>query len=78
VLIFAESVHHGWEASRSSASKGDLVKKSPSSRVLKLHLNRETLRVLELPQLGKIAGGVEEDPSVTVKYTNCGSCNTGG
>jgi hypothetical protein len=44
---------------------------------VKLNLNRETLRILEQPLLGNIAGGVEE-PSATVRYSNCGSCNTGG
>jgi hypothetical protein len=43
---------------------------------IKLGLNRETLRILEHPLLGNVAGG--EDPSATVKYSNCGSCNTGG
>ena len=52
------------------------MKKSTLSPVLKLTLTRETLRVLESSQLGNAAGG-EEDPSVTVKYSNCGSCNTG-
>jgi hypothetical protein len=52
------------------------VKKSTvTSPILKLKLNRETLRVLEQTQLGDVAGG--DDPSVTVKYSNCGSCNTG-
>jgi hypothetical protein len=51
------------------------VKKSPLSPPLKLRLNRETLRLLEQSQLGDIAGG--DDPSVTIKYSNCGSCNTG-
>lgn len=53
------------------------MKKSTLIPVRKLHLNRETLRVLEQPMLGKVAGGQTEDPSVTVKYSNCGSCNTG-
>ena len=52
------------------------MKKSTLSPVLKLQLNRETLRVLEPPLLGNVAGG-DDDPSVTVKYSNCGSCNTG-
>jgi hypothetical protein len=43
---------------------------------VKLNLNRETLRILEQPLLGNVAGG-DEDPSATVKYSNCGSCNTG-
>jgi hypothetical protein len=51
------------------------VKKSTLSPVWKLKLNRETLRVLEQSLLGNVAGG--EDPSVTVRYSNCGSCNTG-
>jgi hypothetical protein len=42
---------------------------------LKLSLNRETLRILGQPLLGNVAGG--DDPSATVKYSNCGSCNTG-
>ena len=45
---------------------------------VKLNLNRETLRILEQSSLGNVAGGVTEDPSATVKYSNCGSCNTGG
>jgi hypothetical protein len=54
------------------------VKKSTvNSRILKLQLNRETLRVLEQSLLGNVVAAGEEDPSVTVKYTNCGSCNTG-
>jgi hypothetical protein len=60
---------------RLSASKGDTVKKSTLRLVVKLSLNRETLRVLEQSLLGNVAGG--EDPSVTVRYSNCGSCNTG-
>jgi len=54
------------------------VKKSTPTSVLKLRLNRETLRVLEQPLLGIVAGGDDPDPSVTVKYSNCASCNTGG
>jgi hypothetical protein len=54
------------------------VKKSTSSPILKLKLNRETLRVLEQSLLGNVGGGEQDpDPSVTVKYSNCGSCNTG-
>jgi len=44
---------------------------------MKLKLNRETLRVLEQSLLGNVAGGAEDPPSVTIKYSNCGSCNTG-
>ena len=75
MLRFADSTY-GFEASQLFASKGEPVKKSTLSPVLKLTLTRETLRVLEPSQLGNAAGGVE-DPSVTVKYSNCGSCNTG-
>jgi hypothetical protein len=39
---------------------------------LKLKLNRETLRVLALPRLEEVVGG-----TATIKYSNCGSCNTG-
>lgn len=53
------------------------MKKSTLSPISKLKLNRETLRNLEQSLLGNVAGGAEEDPSVTVKYSNCGSCNTG-
>lgn len=42
----------------------------------KLSLHRETLRVLERPQLEVAVGGAEE-PSATIRYSNCGSCNTG-
>jgi hypothetical protein len=41
-----------------------------------LKLSRETLRILAQPFLENVAGG--EDPSATVRYSNCGSCNTGG
>ena len=53
------------------------MKKSTVSPVMKLKLNRETLRVLEQSLLGNVAGGAEDPPSVTIKYSNCGSCNTG-
>ena len=53
-----------------------MKKSTASSPILKLKLNRETLRVLEQTQLGDVAGG-DDPPSVTVKYSNCGSCNTG-
>jgi len=43
---------------------------------IKLSVNRETLRILEQPLLRNVAGG-EDEPSATVKYSNCGSCNTG-
>jgi hypothetical protein len=42
---------------------------------MKLNLNRETLRVLENLHLVVAAG--DEGPSATVRYSNCGSCNTG-
>ena len=45
---------------------------------VKLNLNRETLRILEQHSLGNVAGGVTDEPSATVRYSNCGSCNTGG
>lgn len=48
------------------------MKKSTPSLKLKIH--RETLRVLEKPQL-EMAAGAEE--SATVRFSNCGSCNTG-
>lgn len=55
------------------------MKKSALKPDLKLKLNRETLRILAPPQLGGIFGGGEtDDPSVTIRYSNCGSCNTGG
>jgi len=45
---------------------------------LKLSLNRETLRVLENLRLVVAAGeAAGEEPSATVRYSNCGSCNTG-
>lgn len=39
-----------------------------------LKLSRETLRVLETPELVVAA---DDDGSATVRYSNCGSCNTG-
>ena len=50
------------------------MQKSARKTELKLKIARETLRVLETPQL-VAAGAVEE--SATVRYSNCGSCNTG-
>jgi hypothetical protein len=57
-----------------SASKEKAMQKSARKTELKLKIARETLRVLEAPQL-VAAGAVEE--SATVRYSNCGSCNTG-
>jgi hypothetical protein len=51
------------------------MKKSALKTNLKLKVSRETLRVLETPQLMVAAGDVEG--SATVRYSNCGSCNTG-
>jgi hypothetical protein len=51
------------------------MKKSALNAKLKLKVTRETLRVLETPQLVVIAGN--EEASATVRYSNCGSCNTG-
>jgi hypothetical protein len=42
---------------------------------LKLRINRETLRVLGQPQLDAVVAGLVD--SATVRYSNCGSCNTG-
>jgi hypothetical protein len=53
------------------------MKKNVAQPGPKLKLNRETLRLLEEPRLGEAVGGDTEDPSVTVRYSNCGSCNTG-
>jgi len=51
------------------------MKKSALNVELKLKVNRETLRVLETPQL--VAAGADAEASATVRYSNCGSCNTG-
>jgi hypothetical protein len=51
------------------------MQKSALKKGLKLKVSRETLRVLETPQLVVVAGNVEV--SATVRYSNCGSCNTG-
>ena len=49
------------------------MKKSAHNVDLKLVISRETLRILETPQL--VVAAV--DASATVRYSNCGSCNTG-
>jgi hypothetical protein len=48
-----------------------------STPKFKLSVSRETLRILETPEL--VVAGVEEGLviSATVRYSNCGSCNTG-
>jgi hypothetical protein len=51
------------------------MQKSTLKTDLKLKIFRETLRVLETPQLVAAGGNVEA--SATVRYSNCGSCNTG-
>lgn len=51
------------------------MQKSTLKTGLKLKISRETLRVLEAPQLAAAAGNAEG--SATVRYSNCGSCNTG-
>jgi hypothetical protein len=43
---------------------------------VKLTISRETLRILENPE--RIVAAVEDAViSATVRYSNCGSCNTG-
>jgi hypothetical protein len=64
-----------YEADACPASKEKPMKKSALNVKLKLQVNRETLRVLETPQL--VAAGADAEPSATVRYSNCGSCNTG-
>jgi len=39
----------------------------------KLILNRETVRKLDVSELGTVAAG---DPYVTAQYTNCSGCST--
>jgi hypothetical protein len=51
------------------------MKKGVVKEKMKLKISRETLRVLETPQLVAAEGNVEA--SATVRYSNCGSCNTG-
>ena len=51
------------------------MQKSALKSKWKLTVSRETLRVLDTPQLMAAAGNVEG--SATVRYSNCGSCNTG-
>jgi len=50
------------------------MQKSAFKTDVKLKISRETLRVLESAQL-LVAGNAEE--SATIRYSNCGSCNTG-
>jgi len=50
------------------------MKKSAFKIGRKLKVSRETLRVLETPEL-VVAANIDE--SATVRYSNCGSCNTG-
>jgi hypothetical protein len=57
------------------ASKEKAMKKSAHNVTLKLKVSRETLRVLETPELVVAAA---EEASATIRYSNCGSCNTGG
>lgn len=43
---------------------------------IKLIVSRETLRILEMPE--RVVAAVEDQViSATVRYSNCGSCNTG-
>jgi hypothetical protein len=61
-----------------SLDKEDEVNKRNLRPELKLKLNRETLLILEQSQLGAVVGGDVLDPdTVTIRCSNCGSCNTG-
>jgi hypothetical protein len=60
---------------RPAIKEKPMKKKSALPAQPKLQVNRETLRILETSQLISAAGNV--DASATVRYSNCGSCNTG-
>jgi hypothetical protein len=48
------------------------MKKTTANPILKLKLNRETLRALEQPQLEVIVGGTVRNSDCSVCASNCG------